>query len=65
MAIMSDYCDYNEDGQICEAELAYCLMEAENEWRGENCEDCFGLLYCNIPLNCDCVGSWTCDDIED
>jgi hypothetical protein len=47
LAIMTEYCDMNGDGQICEMELAECFVMCENSWRDEFCPN-FGYLYCTI-----------------
>jgi hypothetical protein len=66
--ILSEYCDFNNDGTISSCEVHDCVEICENEWRDENCPD-YGYVYCQCPFEDysppeTCPGEWTCADIE-
>jgi len=63
-ALMIEYCDVNNDGNLHMCEVHACIVEMENAWRDENCPG-YGYAYCECPVAppTDCEGAWNCADI--
>jgi len=63
-AIMLEYCDFNNDGNLHMCEIHACIVEMENAWRAENCPD-YGFAYCPCPVDPEpvCEGAWNCADV--
>jgi hypothetical protein len=39
-------CDYNGNNTVTRCEIFDCMMEYENNWRVENCDENYPSLYC-------------------
>lgn len=62
-SILTEYCDYNNDGTVDSCEIHSCIVDCENAWRDEVCPD-YGHIYCDCPFYVPtCDGAWNCDDI--